>query len=399
MALIKMFAARNGDAFLIKEDSANNAAILIDGGYASTMHESILPELRDMHANGKKLGLVIATHIDADHISGLLELIKTNGKADSPTIIEIERVWHNSLRSMPGTKSSATLSPVDQDILNEIRRQGFPLSKDEAASTEEISTRQGSSLAALLLKGGYFWNNGEGRQSVDTENVREVELTNGISIRVLGPKPCRLEELRRQWLSELRCVGVTGTVSDNDLFQDAFEFLSAFESANLNSGPTEISLKNTIEQELSDVYIPDNSINNGSSISAIIETPSCRMLFLGDAWSEDIEEQIRSLPNESLPIVFDVIKVSHHGSVHNTSPSLLDVFDARIFLFSSNGNKHNHPDFPVLKAIVDRPAHFVRQLHFNYSTPASQRLRNYQPISRYKFEIYEGSTDWIKTEK
>jgi hypothetical protein len=55
--------------------------------------------------------------------------------------------------------------------------------------------------------------------------------------------------------------------------------------------------------------------------------------------------------------VFDVIKVSHHGSIHNTSVNLLSLIDAPVFLVSSNGSAHklapifqpaDHLTLPVL---------------------------------------------------
>jgi hypothetical protein len=44
MPYIKMYPAKNGDAFLIKESEAKPITILIDGGYASTFQASISPD-------------------------------------------------------------------------------------------------------------------------------------------------------------------------------------------------------------------------------------------------------------------------------------------------------------------------------------------------------------------
>src|SRR3546814_14206044 len=43
---------------------------------------------------------------------------------------------------------------------------------------------------------------------------------------------------------------------------------------------------------LREVYVPDDSLNNGSSIAICIETPTSNILFLGDSWAQDIEEAI-----------------------------------------------------------------------------------------------------------
>ena len=100
MSHLKMYPARNGDAFLIRENTTKPTAILIDGGYASTFQACIFPDLTHLAQLGYSLGLVVATHIDADHVAGLLAFFKLNGNSQAPKIIQVGDVWHNSLRSL-----------------------------------------------------------------------------------------------------------------------------------------------------------------------------------------------------------------------------------------------------------------------------------------------------------
>lgn len=392
---VKMFPARNGDGFLIKENGPFNAAILIDGGYASTFHDSILAELRHMHLANQPLDLVIATHIDADHISGLLELFRLNGKADSPAIIPIKNVWHNSLRCLSVERLKARLSRDDQDILNEICSRGFLLPQNSQSFNQEISARQGSSLAAYLLSGNYTWNNGDGWHSINSSIRKEFNINQEVKVIVLTPSNERLEGLRKKWFAELRRFGMVGKVNDNQMFDDAFEFLCSHEQSRLEVESEEISLKELTNKSLDDTYVADDSLNNSSSIAIIIKTPSSRMLFLGDAWAEDVVLAIRQWASEPFPIFFDLIKIAHHGSIRNTNIELLDLVDSPNFLFSTDGTQHNHPAYPVLKAIVDRPAKFVRNLHFNYATPATNQLKKYKQKSRADFIIHENNIGWI----
>ena len=193
-------------------------------------------------------------------------------------------------------------------------------------------------------------------------------------------------------------MGFNGTIEATDVFDDAFEFLCSFKDLSNCVRSEPISLSNKANFCLNEAYLPDNSLTNSSSISLIIEMGSSRLLFLGDSWAEDIEEALQSLPKVTFPMIFDAIKISHHGSIHNTSPKLLEMIDAPIFLISSNGNQHAHPDIEVLQAIVDRPADFKRNLHFNYPTNASQKMRDYTSKSGASFVIIEGSNDWINIE-
>ena len=397
MPYLKMYPARNGDAFLIRENATKPTAILIDGGYASTFQGCISPDLTHLAQLGYSLNLVVATHIDADHLSGLLAFFKLNGNSQAPKIIQVEDVWHNSLRSLAfSTVADSDTTPDDEDLLVEIRRRGYPMPVEPVVEPVEISARQGSSLAALLLGGGYRWNTGDGTRSINSAETSLFELRPDVRLRVIGPPVARFEHLHRRWIAELRRLGFAGRIGANDAFDDAFEFLCAFEDlrAGVRAEPT--ALSTSANRRLDEAYLVDDSVTNGSSIALIVEVGSSRLLFLGDSWAEDIEAALRTLPNAAFPMSFDAIKISHHGSLHNTSPALLELIDSPVFLISSNGERHNHPDFEVLQAIVDRPSDFRRHLHFNYTTPASQQMRHHAARSGAAFAIYEGTTDWIE---
>jgi hypothetical protein len=398
MPYLKMYPAKSGDAFLIRGNVTKPTAILIDGGYASTFQEYISPDLTNLARLGYFLDLVVATHIDADHIAGLLAFIKLNGNSQAPKIIQAKDVWHNSLRSLEVTTvADSNMTSDDEDLLIEIRRRGYPIPAEPMVDPVEISARQGSSLAALLLGGGYRWNTGNGTRSINSTDTRLFEIRPDVRLRVIGPPVARLEQLHRRWIAEMRRMGFAGKIGTNDAFDDAFEFLCAFEDLRTGVSAEPTALSTSANRCLNEAYLGDDSVTNGSSISIIVEIGASRLLFLGDSWTEDIEAALRELPNAAFPMIFDAIKVSHHGSLHNTSPALLELVDSPLFLISSNGERHCHPDFEVLKAIVDRPSSFGRHLHFNYTTPASQQLYHY--TARHgsaTFAIYEGSIDWIE---
>lgn len=68
--MIKVFPAGAGDCLLIdfiKEDYR----ILIDGGYAETYRKYLRKCLTELAAQGKRINLLVVTHIDSDHIGGI----------------------------------------------------------------------------------------------------------------------------------------------------------------------------------------------------------------------------------------------------------------------------------------------------------------------------------------
>jgi hypothetical protein len=391
MTTIKMYPAKNGDAFLVKNDS-NSTAVLVDGGYTTTFDRFILPDLQKLANRGKELQLVIATHVDADHIGGLLRFFKANGHASKPKIIPVRHVWHNSLRSITTeSQASPPLRDKESAVISEIRSIGFP-NGSASTDTEEVSAQQGSSLAALLLGGGYRWNGDNGKLSVCQNSVERLgDSAEAISI---GPPAEILARLTSWWASQLRQYGFFTENANGQFLDDAFEFLCAHQSLRDDVQPEEISGSDN----LADSYTPDSSLTNASSISVVLTMGGKRLLFLGDSHPNDAEYAIRNQFNGE-PVQFDAIKISHHGSLHNTSPSLLRLVDAPIYLISSNGEVHGHPDFAVLKEIADRPSTFRRELHFNYSTSASKRLREYSEKAPNPFLMHENSTDWISVER
>jgi len=381
-----MYPARNGDAFLVEDD---RTTIMIDGGYVTTFNDSLLSDLRTRAAEGKAIDLLVSTHIDADHISGLIKLLAQNGHSVSPTIIRIRHVWHNSLGSLalPGLRDPE-LSQGDKEILQNIRHRGFAADSAPAMAQEDISALQGSSLAAYLRGGEYCWNFGEGRQAI--ASPLQLKLNDNAAVIVLGPSPERLIDLRDWWIRQLQEYGFSGNIEPNPLMYDAFEFLCSYESGSGRSPIGEIS-HSSGDRTLADIYVPDDSVTNGSSISLIIEIGGRRFLFLGDASAEDVVDALMLRGDASLPVEFDAIKVSHHGSARNTSPFLLNLVDSPRYLISSNGERHGHPDVEVLRAIVDRPASYCRELFFNFSTPASQLMQTYKSASNSRFVVHEAA--------
>jgi hypothetical protein len=382
MVELKSYPAKNGDAFLLKA-SNNPFAMLIDGGFVETFQKYIRSDLENLAANDYALDLVVATHIDADHITGLISFFVTNGTAKEPKIIPVREVLFNSLRSLVSrTLKQPVIRPDDLALLREIRLRGYPFLDAVNDLDREISARQGNSLAQLLHDGNYQWNTHTGTIPIGGDGFIEHRLPQA-SIKVLGPNEERLTALTKWWVSEIRRLGLVGPLDELD---DVFEFLCAHEMVNAGE-----QLLASSDADLAEVYFPDSSVTNGSSISLIVEVEGRRLLFLGDSWADDI---VTALGPRG-PTIFDAVKLSHHGSVRNTNPELLALVDSPHFFISTNGAHHDHPSYAVLKAIVDRPAEFCRVLHFNYSTPASRRLKEYQNKTGANFMVDEDQTDWV----
>ncbi|MBD8253969.1 MBL fold metallo-hydrolase [Pseudomonas fluorescens] len=387
MLELKMYPAKNGDAFLI---NANGQYVLIDGGYASTYTSCISPDLAMLAERGERLSLVVCSHIDADHIGGLLAFFDDNGDPGSRRI-EVDAVWHNSLRSVPYTSDGPDLGD-HAGVLQAFKRRGFPV--PPALSPNPIGASQGSSLAKLLRSKGYHWNHSDGSRSIDNR-CAPYTLGNQVQLEVLGPTLERLEALSKLWLQEMRRLGYRGKPLSNDLVDDAYEMWCSH-AAQQSRVPSVRPIAARRDRTLADAYTPDTARANGSSIVLVLSAGSACVLLLGDAWAEEVVEALQRHYPGAQGLMFSAIKVAHHGSLCNTSPELLALIDAPCYLVSSNGSRHCHPDFEVLAAIVDRPATFERKLYFNYETASVQRLRSHSSQSGARFSVHVVKDEWIQ---
>lgn len=388
-----MYPAQNGDAFLVSTDITN---ILIDGGYARTFDTYMRKDLEELATRETSLDLVVVTHIDADHIGGVIRFLALNGHSTQKKIVAINDIWHNSLRSLTSVRKDAGLSHIELDVIDAINRRGHPKELKSKPGFSEISAREGSTLAALLNEGEYVWNESDGTQSICTDSVREKQFKDGF-IKVLTPSKEQLEKLVSLWKRDLKRFGVIGSIGSSKAIDDAFEF--SFEHKIDRKIAQEQQVSAGQEKRLVDVYKPDKSTTNGSSIATIIELNGIRLLMLADSFAEDVLRELRMLEAEGELMIFDAIKISHHGSNYNTSPELLSVVDSPRYFISSDGSKHNHPDIELLRAIVDRHANFTRTLYFNYSTKESKKIKEFKTASGATFAVEENATDWITITK
>jgi len=378
---LKIFPALNGDAMIL---TLNEVTILIDSGYVDTYHNYIKPALLELQRKNLPLSLFITTHIDSDHISGGIAFLTENIKDQ---VIPIQNIWHNSYRHL------TQFEPLQKEEINGNSLDSLSNKSilKESEKEKNISAEQGSSLAILIQKGSYPWNQHFAGKAVCIENGMNIQLTSSILIKVLSPDSWKLSKLYGFWKKELykRSYKVD---NDQKPFDDAFEFIIGSEREIKRVINKEISASTVDLESLAKTVTPeDERISNGSSIAFSIEWENKRTLFLGDAHPSLIVKSLKStFKGESFPLKFNLIKVSHHGSIQNTSPELLELIDSENFMISTNGKVFNHPDIETIARIVTRKSNFKRTLYFNYPTTVSTVLNEEGLKKKYNYEIVVG---------
>lgn len=380
---IKVFPAHIGDCILINID---NTFLLIDGGYINTYKKFLKPELLNITKNGNVLSHLIISHIDADHISGVIKLLEEN---KNQSIIPINNIWHNAYRHIqPPINDKNNLNPLDKKIIDSILGKSFL--KEILEGENEISAIQGSTLASLIFSGGYNWNDEFNGNAISTDSKLTIDISKDIKIILLSPDNKKLDKLQKYWRRELYKHGFMGTPNHTMYFDDAFEFLIAQEKERKQKINRDIS---STQFEISRFkgmkFTEDESTSNGSSISFVIEYGDKKLLFLGDSHPSLIVQNIKKYYSKnSSQIKFDLIKLSHHGSFANNSPELLNLIDSENYIVSTDGKTFDHPDFETLAWILSRKTKHKKKLYFNYPLEKAQILNIESLKSRFNYDIY-----------
>ncbi len=195
--------------------------ILIDGGYADTYDKYLRQKLVSLAEQGKKINLMVITHIDADHIGGILAFLKENGSANESTIIQVDEVWYNAFHHIYDGNIQSEATPY---IIKEIFRGSIAAtSRMYESNRQNISVSQGNTLAGLLKRGGYNWNTIYNKKAVCVENGISKELTSKIQCTLLGPDKEALNKLAELWINKMNGTVKRFIVCDDDLYSEAFE--------------------------------------------------------------------------------------------------------------------------------------------------------------------------------
>lgn len=101
------------------------------------------------------------------------------------------------------------------------------------------------------------------------------------------------------------------------------------------------------DAKISFVYATDESLDdNDKSLVVKVKHGEKSFLFTGDI-SDAVEASLAKEYN----LAADVLKVSHHGSKHSTTPEFIDLVKPSYAVFSVGENSYGHPDRDVAKRL------------------------------------------------
>jgi hypothetical protein len=298
--------------------------MLVDGGPPDTW-----PLLEARLKDDPRIDVAVITHIDSDHIGGMIPYL------GSPLAASIGDVWFNGRTHLPDQR--------------------------------QRSVAQGESVVAALLNTselgggrvsdrGLPWNLAFGGKPIDTgaeAGFVEHAVPRGPRITLLSPTTKRLQALAKTWYAAVR------------------EATRGEELERARDVPAPLSDLAAIAAEKTP---KDGAVPNGSSIAFLLEHRGASVVLGADAFGTVLGAGLAGLAAErgakTLPV--DVFKLPHHGSKGNVLEALVKVAPAKHYVVSSNGDVFHHPDDQaVARVVMNAPRGAT--VWFNYRNARTER--------------------------
>ncbi|KOO57498.1 hypothetical protein WH43_15815 [Rheinheimera sp. KL1] len=345
MLTVKMYKAGNGDCISIETQSE---FVLIDGGTAQSFDDW----KEHIIGRERKIDSVIVTHIDNDHVNGVIKLLT------HPDCPSIDKIYFNGAEQLFGQLSTSGI-----DFRSDMKMQALYEENSQVGDKDLIGYSEGTSLSYVLSNIGYISNDVVSGQALYREICACFDI-GLLKFNVIGPDLHALSELKKVWEEKLEERNIKPRIISKS-YCDSFErYVSSIQQTKLCKHTISHEEKNTIEGLAYLPYDDDNSITNKSGFSFLIEFEGKKILYLGDSNAQIIISWLDGLNLARIKV--DAVKLAHHGSRNNTSLELLNRIECDKYLISTNGKLHGHPDLETLARIAIVNASKHTEIHFNY---------------------------------
>jgi hypothetical protein len=342
---LEALPAQYGDCLLLHYGTAEKPGlILIDGGPSGVWEDSLEPRLKALAAAraGFRINLMMVSHIDDDHVVGLVAFTGAWRKAveaDRPWPYPVREVWHNSFERVSNAKDinavkasvtasagAASIEEVDLDAAgiedSEERRDAL---KVLASVTKGKRLRDDLAVLPVTTNSGFAGNLVRPGQGPSVPYKLGPEL----KLHIVAPLPDQLTALQKEFAKELKPEAA----------------LAAY---------------------------TDGSVPNLSSIAAVATFMGKTILLTGDARGDYLREglKLEGQLDANGKLHVDIFKLPHHGSDRNIAIDFFQDVTADHYVASADGTFVN-PDRPTLEMLIEaRGKDAAYTIHLTYEVPA-----------------------------
>lgn len=360
------FQSDKGDCLLLT-DTAGSRHILVDGGMPVSYKAHVAAALGKLRTAGKTIDVVYVSHIDQDHIGGVLRMLddeaawrvhdfqkkKKNNKSKAPVVSrppKVREIWHNGFSDLlknnaaPIAKALAAAAPV-------LAGSDLAFLREEATRQSDLITSIGEAIEVSRRISPKQLNiplnpRSKGRLMMLRKNAKPFRIGD-LKVTIVGPTAAHLTELRDEWNEWLRSTeGKARLKKIRDAARREEERLGASEFD---------TLMDSLRLEAESFGDPDEvTTPNLASLTLLVEDDQTSLLLTGDARGDQIVDGLRAagrLTNGTFEV--DVLKVPHHGSENNIESDFVETVIARDYVFCGNGSSGN-PNTDVIDMIFRR---------------------------------------------
>ena len=344
----RSFDVGPGDCNVIRlvNDSGGQYTIMVDcGNYTADVKKYVQYTLHN------RIDLLIATHIDGDHIQGLTQMLQKHKG------LIIGKIWYNAYRRA-NKKTKVTLTEQQKKIIEQIK-ESYPVEFD-AINYREVSAKQGKTLAEVILNNEDY--NQVWKKEAIINTTKDYVIPGGWGkIVFLGPQPDALKEIEKRFKEEFDTYFMQEWNDSIERGEELQELLIRLADAYQDKfGPKPVNATYASEYDAAfvrkqaNVENEDHSKTNYSSIAFMLEVGDHKIAMLADAYANTIVEAIDAkYSGLSKPIECDAIKVPHHGSDGNNSWLLYSRINSHRY-FIPGGRGDEYPTWGTLGRIADR---------------------------------------------
>ncbi len=358
--------ARKGDALLLHYGPWEGPDwILVDGGPPGVYKKFLQPRLEQLRDEFEiqaddpiPFEMVMVSHIDDDHIAGVIDLFEDIDDAktsNQPAPYRVEKLWNNTFDDLLDNDEEEIVSRMAATAASSSAANGLPLPNMTRESRAVVATtRQGRDLRNLAKKLQAKVNDPfEGLIMAPASAA--IAFDHGLTFTVIGPLEHRVRALQVQW--------------DKDVKKILEDEANAGQSAAFG----------------------DTSPFNLASICVLAEMQGKSMLLTGDARGDFIIEGLEEvgLLQDGDTFHVDVLKMPHHGSDENVEVSFFERVTADHYLISGNGD-HGNPEKTTLEMIEEARGTDEYTVHFTFTESA-----HLTDTSQKRRKALKKITDWV----
>ena len=342
--LFKTINVGTGDCIMFYlKNKGHELHIMVDcGQYNKEVKEFVEAKFHN------RIDYLIVTHIDDDHIEGVNAMLQSNPN------LNIGHILYNCYQ-----RTYDKLVEWDKAMVTNMKRiyADVPLVID---MLEYKISAENSKILANTILSNESWKDAWQRDFITTQSPT-LELGDDFGrITFLSPSKNALDaldevyrELFWQHLYKVKDVNV-GYKKEECIYEALLRcYLENFQNEEVVH-ISDIKLDEAFLIEARNKTVKKQTKTNAASIAFVWEHENHRVLMLGDSEPSQICESLSELYEEqNMPILFDLVKVSHHGSAHGTSLELMEKIDSEHF-FLTGGSKRA-PSLEALSRILLKP--------------------------------------------